>query len=118
LNKVDEAEQFLREGLRHNPGNGEILFELGRIYRENRQDPARARNLWELGVKRWRATEPGAAEPNLLLYAQLLGNLAKLEEDARDFARARSYVEALQAVSPNPEPLQRWAEELAKRSAP
>lgn len=62
-----EAEQFLREGLRANPGSAEIIFELGRC-RADAKDPERARNLWELaynlakviatavctGWKRWR----------------------------------------------------------------
>ena len=49
LGKVKEAEDFLREGLRNNPDSYEILFELGRLYYENNHDPARARNVWELG---------------------------------------------------------------------
>src|SRR5881396_535053 len=57
LNKVNEAEQFLREGLQANPGDCEILFELGRIYFENRHDPVRARNLWELAARNWRERE-------------------------------------------------------------
>jgi tetratricopeptide (TPR) repeat protein len=117
LHKVDEAEQFLREGLRHNPNNGEILFELGRVYRENRQDNDRARNLWELGLKQWRATEKNAAEPNLLLYAQLLGNLAKLEDEEKRFAQALTYLEELSVVSPNKESLQRWRADLTARLA-
>src|SRR6185436_2706832 len=47
LGKIDEAEQFLRTGLQANPGNYEILFELGRIYYANRKQTARARNVWE-----------------------------------------------------------------------
>jgi len=34
LNRPREAEAFLREGLRNNPGSYEILFELGRLYHE------------------------------------------------------------------------------------
>src|SRR4051812_22412896 len=54
LGSVDQAEKFLREGLQNNPGHYEILFELGRIYYENRKDPTRARNVWELALKDWR----------------------------------------------------------------
>ena len=53
LGKVKEAEDFLREGLRNNPDSYEILFELGRLYYENNHDPARARNVWELGLRKW-----------------------------------------------------------------
>ena len=52
MGKVDEAEHFLREGLRANPRNAAILFELGRIYNEDRKDYDHARNVWELGVKK------------------------------------------------------------------
>lgn len=52
MGKVDEAEEFLRQGLRANPGNASLLFELGRIYKEDRKDPNHARNVWELGVHR------------------------------------------------------------------
>ncbi len=46
LNQVSEAEQVLREGLRHNPDNAQLLFELGRIYFENYHNPVqRAKHL-------------------------------------------------------------------------
>ena len=32
LGRPEQAEAFLREGLRNNPDSGEILFELGRVY--------------------------------------------------------------------------------------
>ena len=44
LKKIDEAEGFLRDGLRANPGQPLLLFELGRIYSEDRQDTNRARS--------------------------------------------------------------------------
>jgi len=118
LGKVTEAEQFLREGLRANPGNPEILFELGRIYRENRQDPSRARNLWELALNKWRELEPPKPQPNRLLYLQLLGNLAKLEEEQRQYGRALKYLKLLKDVSPSKEQIQDWMEELQAKLAP
>lgn len=118
LNKPNEAEQFLREGLQHNPGNSEILFELGRIYREHRHDTARARNLWELGLKKWRETQAAGAEPNPLLGAQLLGNLAKLEEDKQQYARAIQYLEELATLSPHKEHIQSWLESLRPKLPP
>jgi len=38
LGKVDEAERFLREGMRANPRHPAILFELGQVYFHNRHD--------------------------------------------------------------------------------
>ena len=50
LDQPREAESFLREGLRANPGNYEILFGLGRIYYDNYHDNNRARNVWQLAL--------------------------------------------------------------------
>jgi tetratricopeptide (TPR) repeat protein len=116
LGKVDEAEQFLREGLRTNPGDCEILFELGRIYRENRHDAARARNLWELALAKWQEREAGRAEPNMFLRAQLLGQLAKLEEEHQNFPRAIEHLQLLREISPNKDAIQKWIEELKSKT--
>ncbi len=112
LGKVTEAEQFLREGLRFNPGNPDILFELGRIYRENRQDPARARNLWELALAKWDAQDSAKSKLNPLLHLQLLGNLAKLEEEERRYAKALEYLKLLKEVSPSKTYIEKWIGEL------
>ncbi len=117
LNRVNEAEQFLREGLRHNPGNSDILFELGRIFRENRQDNDRARNLWELALKKWHETQATQAEPNQLLHAQLLGNLARLEEATQHYPRAVEYLEELKTFSPHQQSLDRWIAGLKRKNA-
>ena len=118
LGKVDEAEQFLRMGLRANPGDYELLFELGRIYAEDRKDPSRARNLWELGLKNWRERETGKADPNIFLYAQLLGQLATLEEKQGRYARALEHLTALKSVSPNKAFIQQWIDEIRYEHAP
>ena len=112
LNKVDEAEQFLREGLRANPGDYEILFELGCIYNESRNDPARARNLWELGLKNWRERESAKKEPNVFVYARTLGNLAALEEKQKNYARALELLTPLKSISPNKDGIEKWMADL------
>jgi tetratricopeptide (TPR) repeat protein len=118
LGKVNEAEQFLREGLRANPGDCELTFELGRIYLENRQDSERARNLWELALGHWQAKEPAQKESSTFIYAQILGNLAKLETEQKNFARAIDYLNSLKVVSPNKDHLQKWIDELKAKQAP
>jgi tetratricopeptide (TPR) repeat protein len=118
LKKVDEAEQFLRMGLRANPGDSELLFELGRIYAEDRNDPSRARNVWELGLKNWHRRESSKAEPNVFLHAQLLGYLATLEENQGRFARAIEHLTELKGISPNKEAIQRWIDEIHYEHAP
>jgi tetratricopeptide (TPR) repeat protein len=80
MGKVDEAEQFLRDGLRANPGNSEILFELGRLFDEDRKDLFRAGNLYALALREWRnkVTEPKPEDT--ILLRQILAHLAWLEE--------------------------------------
>jgi tetratricopeptide (TPR) repeat protein len=117
LGKVDEAEQFLREGLRANPGNYEILFELGRIYNENRHDPARARNMWELALRAWQQKNAGQPEPDRLALALILGQLATVEGEAKDYFKALEHLEALQAISPFKKQLQEWIDWVKKQQA-
>ncbi len=49
LHKPDEAEQFLREGLRANPDSYQILLELGRIYFYNRNQCVRGQEHFPAG---------------------------------------------------------------------
>jgi tetratricopeptide (TPR) repeat protein len=113
MGKVKEAEQFLREGLRHLPGDPQILFELGQIHREANQDLDKARNLWEAALRRWEEREAPKAEPNLFLLNQILANLAKLEEEAGQNAQAVIYLRRLKSVSPFPESIQQWMDRLS-----
>ncbi len=115
LGKVAEAERFLREGLRANPNSPEILFELGRLYLENYKDPVRARNVWELALRRWREQETSKKEPDTFLLEQITSHLALLEEQAGYLERAISYLAMAQKVSPNPDALQRQIDALKQK---
>jgi len=55
MGKLGEAEQFLREGLRANPGSFEVLFELGKLFEEGRKDYVRAGNLFRVALTKWQA---------------------------------------------------------------
>lgn len=118
LGKVDEAEQFLREGLRANPGDCEILFALGSIYYENRKDIDRARNVMELAVLRWREQEARKPEPNVLLLGQILNQLAKLEREQNNYPRAIEHYTFLKQVSPSKESIQGWIDFLKTNTPP
>ena len=59
MDKVAEGEQVLREGLRHNPDNPQLLYELGRVYFENYHDLQRARNIWEAALRNWQEQMAG-----------------------------------------------------------
>lgn len=117
LNKVDEAEEFLREGLRANPGNPLLLFELGRIYCDDRHDTNRARNVWEMGIRRWDETQAGLEEPDLFTLAQLLGNLAKLEENCDRKPVALALLRRLKSISPYADGVQKWIDEVSATQA-
>lgn len=117
LGKVKEAEDFLREGLRANPNSPEILFELGRLYNENYRDTNRARNVWELALRRWRETEADKKEPNMFVFEQITVNLGRLEEETGNFDKAISYFELGKTASPRPEALESQIEEIKQKKA-
>jgi len=108
LKQIDQAERLLRDGLQQVPGNPELLFELGRVLFEERKDTVRGRNVWELGLKKWDEQESGRENPNFFLAAQLLGNLATLEEKAGNNDAAIRHLERLAAISPNKGSIAKW----------
>jgi len=110
--KADEAEKFLREGLRANPGSYEILFELGRLYSENYHDIDRARNVWELALRKWLEQQSSQKEPDLLALSDISIHLARLEEDAGHPDRAIVYLEYAKKASPHAAVLQKQIDEL------
>ena len=114
LNQVAAAEQVLREGLRRNPDNAQLLFELGRIYFENYHNPARARNIWEAALRSWARQEPGVPQSerlkmtnenfdNRFMFEQLQTNLAQLEEKAGNLDAAIARWEQAKLASPKPD---------------
>jgi len=117
LGKVNEAEQFLREGLRANPNSSEILFALGRLYSENYHDSARARNVWELGLRRWREQEAAHKNLNSFLLEEITVNLARLEESEGNLEREIGRLEEAKRVSPAPGALQKQIDDIKTRLA-
>ena len=117
MGKVKEAERFLREGFLNNPDSYEILLELGRLYYENNHDPARARKIWDLALRRWSEQAAANKDPDLLTLDQIAGNLARLEEAEGNFARAIQLLELCKKASPHPEALQKQIDELKRKLA-
>lgn len=115
LNRPDQAEAFLREGLRQNPDSCEILFELGRLYHESSHDLARARNVWELGVKKFLALKSDEQKDSKLVFEEIVVNLARLEEEAGNFEQAINWFHVAQKVSPDPSALQRQIDEVQNK---
>lgn len=117
LGKVKEAEEFLREGQRNNPDSYEILFELGRLYRDSLHDSQRARNVWQFALRKWNETESGKEKPNHFEREKIAVPLARLEEDAGRFERAIELLELGKQASPNPAALQKQIDELREKLA-
>ena len=117
MHKSAEAERFLRDGLRANPGSYEILYELGRVYAENHHDPAHARNLWEIALKNWRQQESGKANPDKFLFEKITAHLAELEKAEGNYDRALAYMTMWKSRSPHPESVQEQIDELRQRQS-
>jgi tetratricopeptide (TPR) repeat protein len=115
MGRTPEAEAFLREGLRNNPDNCEILFELGRLYHDGLRDRDRARNVWELGVKKFLARSPDEMKADKMILDELAVNLARLEDEAGNYGPAINWFHLAQKVSPAPEALQQQIDELQKK---
>ena len=108
LNKPDEAREFLFEGLRANPGNPELLFDLGRLYEESYHDTNRAENVWKFALHNWE-TESETLKTNTLSQFQcdeITVSLARAEEAQGHFVEAIRYFEIAKSVSPTPESIQ------------
>ena len=110
-----KAGQFIREGLQENPGDPQLLFDLGRMYSEQRHDSVRARNLWEAGLRNLEALPDRDKDENKFMAEQLLGALAKLEEQTNNPDKAIALLERLKALSPQPEAVQKWIEDVKAR---
>ena len=117
MGKVNEAEQFLREGLRANPDSCEILHELGRLYFENRHDATRARNLWLLALRRWHQREVKKEKPDFGTFHDLTTELAHLEESEGNFSRAVEWLELTKPYSPHPDSVQAQIDALRTKVA-
>ncbi|MGO8764816.1 MAG: tetratricopeptide repeat protein [Limisphaerales bacterium] len=113
LNQTGEAEQVLRQGLRSNPGNPQLLFELGRVYFESYHDIPRARTIWEAALRTWRAEAPDQSLADRLkmtndnfddrfIYEQLQVHLANLEQAAGNYTAAINRWKLAQPASPAP----------------
>jgi tetratricopeptide (TPR) repeat protein len=117
LNKVDEAEQFLRDGLRANPNSPELLYELGRLFYENRKDSPRAKNVWLFALRRWHEMEDPKPKPDKFLLAQLLGGLTRIEIQDGHYNEAIEYLKQLKEFSPSPEQVQKQIDLLAAKAS-
>jgi tetratricopeptide (TPR) repeat protein len=119
LNKPDEAEQFLREGLRANPDSFEIYLELGYVDDYNRHDPRDARQLYALALKMWDKQQAAGLKPAPKAQAEILDGLVRADQEQNDYQQMLLDLAALKAVAPNPEAIEKHIQETrAKLAAP
>ncbi|MCS7337268.1 MAG: hypothetical protein NZ739_03395 [Verrucomicrobiae bacterium] len=120
LGKPEQAEAFLREGLRANPDSYELLHELGCVYYENYKDAARARNIWRLALEKLELQRGKKDEDELAkYYHDILLRLARLEEDQGNYALAADYLEEIieRNAAPNPDLLRTQITELREKAS-
>ena len=128
MGKVAQAEQVLREGLRHNPNDPQLLFELGSVFFENYHDSARARNIWEAALRSWEKQTGNAPlseklKPdnehydNRFIFEQIQANLAQLEEKAGNYDATIARWEQARLASPKPDEVQKHIDELKQKPA-
>ncbi len=109
---ADEAEPFLRQGLRANPDSYEILLELGKYYNENKKDAARARNVWELAWAKWQKQQAAGKKPDDLIGAEILGELVKEARASGNIQRQIQYLELLKGFGFDTESVQKQIDTL------
>ena len=120
MGQVDDAEQFLRDGLRANPNSYEILYELGRVCDEDRHDPIRARNLWVAALRQWQKQQGDKPDADRFLFVEIISHLATIEKRQGDYEPALAHMGLWKKYSPNPREVEKGIEELRQecRSAP
>jgi tetratricopeptide (TPR) repeat protein len=117
LNNPEEAQTFLFEGLHNNPGNSELLFDLGRLYYESYHDANRARNVWLAALRCWEAQSANVKTntESQFICDEITMNLAHLEENEENWPQAIKYLEMVKQVSPNPDAIQKQIDEAERK---
>lgn len=110
---ADEAEGFLRQGLRANPDSYEILLELGKFYAYNKKDAERAHNVWELAWTKFEKQRTAGKKVDNLDGSEIIGELLRQARDKGDIQGQIHYLELLKTVeTDNIPPLQRQIDAL------
>jgi hypothetical protein len=117
MNKPLEANRVLLEGLQNNPGNPQILYELGRLYLESDHDTNRAVNVWSAAAKDWQPVkgDDDAVIANNFIYEKIATQLAETERARGHWPQAIQWFEAAKKVSYTPGPLQQQIDEIRKQ---
>jgi tetratricopeptide (TPR) repeat protein len=117
LNQPDEAERFLREGLRANTNSYELLLELGYVYDYNRKNFRVARHLFEEALQKWQEQDAAGLQPPPKARVEILDGLVRADEDDNDLRQLLVDLEALKAVSPHPDAIDKTIQETRAKLA-
>jgi hypothetical protein len=117
LHDPKEAQAFLFDGLHNNPGNPELLFDLGRLYDESYHDTNRARHVWIAALRCWEAQKENVKTNSEVKFTkeEITMSLAKLEENAGNWPEAIQYLETVKKLSPDPSAIQKQIDEVRKK---
>ncbi|HEX3718747.1 MAG TPA: hypothetical protein VH595_12330 [Verrucomicrobiae bacterium] len=118
MDKINESEQELREGLKENPGNPQLLFDLGRLFSEARHNPVAARNVWQAGLRNLASLPDKDTDQNKFITEQILAALAHQAETERHPNDAIGWLERLEKVSTTPQAVQHWINVLKGQKTP
>ncbi|MGA2543994.1 MAG: hypothetical protein ABSG78_20790 [Verrucomicrobiota bacterium] len=119
LGQPDEAEKFLREGLHANPDSFEIYLELGYVYLFNKKNPHLARSEFDLALQVWEKQDAAGLKPPPKARVEILDGMVRADEDQNDLKQLLVDLEALKAVSPNQEAIEKTIlETRAKLATP
>jgi tetratricopeptide (TPR) repeat protein len=114
MDQTGQAEEVLREGIRNNPTNHELLFEMGRLYHEDRQEVERARNIWHYALKCWQNQSEAERENRKTAFAKIAVYLAELELEAGQTNRAGDYFQLAKPHAARPDAIQARIDELQR----
>ncbi len=119
MNNNVEAINVLRDGLRHNPGNPQLYFELARVYLESYADTDRARNILTAAsgnLEKKLATKAlDRNDDDWFMYEQIQMKLAELEEYLHNYPAAIEHLQKVKVVSPAPADIQRHIDQLKEK---
>jgi tetratricopeptide (TPR) repeat protein len=117
LHNPDQAEQFLRQGLRANPDSYEILLELGRVYFYNKKEARVGRNIFSLARDKWLKQDAAGDKPDPGDYEEILGELLRVDRQQGDLKAQLSDAEELIKVSHSKATLEAYIRELKEKLA-
>jgi tetratricopeptide (TPR) repeat protein len=120
LHKSADAEDFIRQGLRANSRSPDLLYTLGQIYLEDRQDYPHAKNLFIAAMRCWHERDDpkpevaknGGESRDYLLLESILGGLIKNEMAAGQPRQALEYMKILKANASDPAGVQKQIDQL------